>query len=225
MLRALIIIMLGSVAHASKPVKHTTSGCVVGGAYYGVDDDHAYRYAVMKLDLEPFEGKAIKMTGWLSPGDRFELLKDGKVIVLAQTCGAAMLTPIKRIGVMDLRLAAGRAVDAGDFEKAVQLANQAVAAVTPADCDTHIDRATVYAQKGDLASARADLAIIKARQKCRLVKGAQLNFLLLQDLAAAFVAKADKPSAVTALELAKTACTIDACKADIAKALDEAKKP
>jgi hypothetical protein len=225
MLRAfLVALAFAGAAHASKPVKKTATGCVVKGTFYAVDAGTAYRFAVVDLDLAPFEGKTIKMVGWLSPGDRFALADNARIEVVAKTCAAAMTRPIKRVEVMDLRLAAGRAADAKQYEKAVELANQAIALVTPADCDAYVDRATVLTQKGDLDPARADLALVRTR-KCHLAKHATLNWLLLQDLATAFVAAGDKKSAVTALELARAACTTELCKPDIEKALEAAKQP
>jgi hypothetical protein len=206
MIRAfLVLVALAGTASASKPVKKTTTGCVVKGDFYAISDGTAYRYSLIDIDLAPFEGKAIKMVGWLSPGDRFALADNAKIQILAKACAAAMTRPIKRVEVMDLRLAAGRAAAAKQYEKAVELANQAIALLTPADCDAYVDRATVLAQKGDLDPARVDLGVVKARKLCFLAKHAQLNFLLLEDLAAAFDAAGDKKSAETARELARAA--------------------
>ena len=221
MLRLLLVCLLATAAHASKPVKKTATGCVIKGTFFLVDGTHAYRFS-LDLDLKPFEGKLITMKGLLYPGDRFTLEDGTQPQVKAATCPAASLRPIKRIEAIDLRLAAGRAVKDGDFGRGVELSNEAIAVITPADCDAYVDRATIFAQKGDLDAAKADLALIKARKKC--VVDRRMNWLLLQDLAKAFVDKGDKPSAVTALLLAKAACDSTLCKPDIEKALAEARK-
>src|SRR5689334_2796745 len=117
MLRAfLVLLSLAGVAHASKPIKKTATGCVVKGTFYASDGDTTYRYGVVDVDLAPFEGKTIRMVGWLSPGDRFALADNARVEVVAKTCAAAMVRPIKRIEAMDLRLAAGRAAAAKQYE-------------------------------------------------------------------------------------------------------------
>lgn len=226
MLRAfLVLLAFAGTSAASKPIKKTSSGCVAKGTFYAVDDGYAYRYDVIDVDLTPYEGKTIKMVGWLSPGDRFALADNARVEIVAKTCSAQMTRPIKRVEVMDLRVAARQTATAKQYEKALELANQAVALLAPADCDTFVDRATILAEKGDLDPARADLATVKAKKACFVGKRASLNFLLLQDLATALVAAGDKKSAVTALELARAACKTDLCKPDIDKALEAAKQP
>ena len=221
---ALLLCFLTSTAYASKAVKTTAVGCVRGGAFYSVRDGHAYRYSIAKLDLAPFEGKHVSMKGSLLPGDRFILDDGAKPEVKAASCPAAATRAIVRIEAMDLRLAAGRAAEAKEFDKAIELSNQAIALVTPADCDAHVDRGTIFAQAGKLAEARVDLAIVKSRKKCAVEKDRKMNFLLLQDLATELLAKGDKVSAISALELALLSCDTDLCRPDIKKALAEAKK-
>lgn len=214
-----LCLLVPAVAHASKPVKKTATGCVIRKTFFLVDGDTAYRFSI-PIDLAPYEGKLITMKGLLYPGDRFTLEDGTQPQVKAAKCPAASLRPIKRIEAMDLRLAAGRAAKDGDYGRALELSNEAIAVITPADCDAYVDRATVHVQKKDLPPAKADLALVKAKKKC-VSKG--LNWLLLQDLAKEFVDKGDKPSAVIALELARVACTSDLCKPDIERALAEAK--
>ena len=220
---AVAVCLLTSTANASEPVKKTVTGCVAKGAFYLVNGGRAYQFSIDKLDLAPFEGKSITVTGSLLPGDRF-ILDDGtKPAVAAETCPTATLRPIKRNEQIDLRLAADRAATAGDLDKAVELANQAVAVIAPPDCDTFVDRATILVKKGDLPAAKADLAAVKAK-KCYVEKSIRMNFLLLEDLGKAFVAKGEKKSAITAFELGLASCDSDICKPDLKKALAAAKR-
>jgi hypothetical protein len=220
-----ILCLAAATAHASQPVKKTVTGCVVKGTFFFVDGDYSYRFSIADLDLAPFEGQTITMKGWLSPGDRFELEKDTKPTVKAKTCGPAMMRPIKRDEAVDLRLAAGREAKAGNWEKAIELSNDALAVMTPAECDSYVDRGTIFAQKGDLDSAKKDLAIVKARKPCFVLRTRKINFALLEDFAQAFIDKGDKKSGVTALELALANCDSEICRPDLKKKIAEAKKP
>ena len=224
MLRAAVVVcLLLSTANASEPVKKTVTGCVAKGAFYLTNGGRAYRFSIDKLDLGPFEGNSITMSGSLMPGDRF-ILDDGtKPTVTAETCPTESLRPIKRDEQIELRVAAHYAAKAGDFAKAVELSNQSMAVITPPDCDTFVDRAIILIKTGDLRAAKADLAVVKAK-KCYVEKELRMNFVLLEDLGKAFVAKGEKKSAITAFELGLAACDSDICKPDLKKALAAAKR-
>ena len=67
-------------APASRPVPRTLEGCVIHGIFFSVHKAAAtetgrrtvsYRIQVQNLDLSPYEGKKIRLQGYLSPGDRF----------------------------------------------------------------------------------------------------------------------------------------------------------
>jgi hypothetical protein len=210
-------------ATASKPIKRTLDGCVVDGTFYSVSDAHAYRISPGNVDLKPLEGKAVSMTGWLSPGDRFELEKGASPTVVAATCPADKLRPIHREKVVRLRVDASYAADAGDLAGAEKKMAAAIALMTPPDCDTLTDRAHLMAKKGDLAAAGKDIAAIKAKKAC-VVDKPTMNPLLLKDLGKTLVGKGDKKLAVQAFEIALANCDGDWCRPDISKELEAAKK-
>ncbi len=65
---------------ASRPVSKDLSGCVIRGTFYSVAEGFAgergrgpvvYRITVRDMDLSPYEGKKIRLSGHLLPGDRF----------------------------------------------------------------------------------------------------------------------------------------------------------
>lgn len=64
---------------ASRPVPRTLKGCVISGSLYTVKQYRAdgrikqqvYRIRVQNFDLTPYEGKNIRVSGNLTPGDRF----------------------------------------------------------------------------------------------------------------------------------------------------------
>jgi hypothetical protein len=67
-------------AQASRPVPRTLEGCVINGIFFSVykgaktetgKRDLAYRIRVQNLDLSPYEGRKIRLSGYLLPGDRF----------------------------------------------------------------------------------------------------------------------------------------------------------
>jgi hypothetical protein len=218
----LTLLALGSVAHASKPVKKTLTGCVVDGKFYSIDGV-AYPIATpAKLDLTPFEGKSLALTGLLYPGDRFEP-ESGSVPDVKGACPAASVRMIQRDKVLRFRVEATKAAKAGDFDAAVAAIGQAMALVAPPDCDTVTDRAHVFALKGDTAAAAKDVAAIRGR-RCVVDKGKRMNPLLLTELGIALTDKGDKKTALDALQLALAACDGDWCKGDINKAIAAAKK-
>ncbi len=62
-------------APASKPVLKTLTGCVINGTLYtvypGKPKYTVYRIKVKDLNLSPYEGKKIIVSGNLLPGDTF----------------------------------------------------------------------------------------------------------------------------------------------------------
>ncbi len=67
-------------APASKPVLKTLTGCVINGTLFSVRQGSpahgqaktlVYQYRMKEVNLAPYEGKKIQVTGYLSPGDRF----------------------------------------------------------------------------------------------------------------------------------------------------------
>jgi hypothetical protein len=69
-------------AGASRPVPRTIEGCVIHGTLYSVRKDLAparpgqgrvvaYPLRVANLDLTPYEGRRVRLSGHLLPGDRF----------------------------------------------------------------------------------------------------------------------------------------------------------
>lgn len=73
---AVFMIAAGLVpANASKPVPRTIAGCVFNGSFISSDGYHIRpRYADgREVDLRPFEGHALKISGDLLPGDAFIL--------------------------------------------------------------------------------------------------------------------------------------------------------
>ncbi len=218
----LAIVFAAGAAEASKPVKRTLTGCVVDKVFYSVDG-RAYPISLAQtVDLTPFEGQGVAITGLLYPGDRFEPDAGTKPVQKQKVCPDASLRLIKHETVVRFRVDAGYAADAGDFTKAMDLIGKAMAFVTPPECDTFTDRAHILAQKGDLAAAKKDLAVIRAKKQCYVA--GKMNPLLLQDVAKAMMAKGDKKGAVDALKLANAACDGNWCRDDITKELAEAKK-
>ena len=68
-------------SEASRPVKRTITGCVTQGKLYSVYKDAAqpagkssvriYPIVVRGKQMTPYEGKKIRVNGYLQPGDRF----------------------------------------------------------------------------------------------------------------------------------------------------------
>ncbi|MBA3396435.1 MAG: hypothetical protein H0T89_27640 [Deltaproteobacteria bacterium] len=208
-------------AEASKGVARTLTGCVVDNAFYSVDG-RAYRIGVpASLDLRPFEGKGVRLRGMLYPGDRFVPADDATLEVTQAVCPRTSLRLIKRDVVIGFRVEATKAAEAGEHALAIERIGQAMAVLTPPDCDTFTDRAQVMALHGDVAAAAKDIATIQAK-KC--VIDGRMNPLLLQDLGNTLRAKGDRRSAIAALQLALVACDGDWCRPQLKRDLATARK-
>ena len=217
------LLIAGPHAEASEPVKRTLKGCVVDKVFFSVDGNTAYRISTpAKLDLAPFEGQAISISGLLSPGDRFEPDPGSAPSVTAKTCSAAALRPIKNELVVRLRIDAQTAAKAGDFTKAHGLIDEAFAMLTPPACDSFSDRAEILAREGDTKAVAKDLAVIRARKQCYVA--GKVNPLLVEDVGKVLLAKGEKKLAIEALNLANAVCDGDWCRGDIKKELAEARK-
>lgn len=217
---AALLVTGAPAADASKGVARSLTGCVVDDVFYSVDG-RAYRIGVpASLDLRPFEGKGVRLRGKLYPGDRF-VPDDGATFEVKQAiCPRASLRLIKRDVVIGFRVEATKAAEAGDHDLAVERIGQAMAVLTPPDCDTFTDRAQVMALHGDVAAAAKDIATIKAK-KC--VIDGRMNPLLLQDLGNTLRAKGARPSAIAALELALVACDGAWCRPQLKRDLAAAR--
>jgi hypothetical protein len=67
---------------ASRPVPKTITGCVVNGSLHS---SNGYEIRVRNMDLVRYEGKRIKVSGNLLPGDNFHADKDS--LKLLGECG------------------------------------------------------------------------------------------------------------------------------------------
>lgn len=211
---AAVAVLAAAPAFASQPVETTLVGCVLDGALYSTAATAAYRMAPRGVDLAPLEGKAVKLRGWLSPGDVFELARGEKPQVTAATCGEKQRRLILREQTFRLRAGALKAAEAGDFAEATRLIEEAMAHDPPPECDTFTDRATILALRGELDAAVKDVATLTARA-CR---GDSLNPLLLQDLARA-LGPARRQAAREVLQLALKACDGAWCRGPLQKDL------
>jgi hypothetical protein len=216
----LLVLGLGTAAHASKPIPWTMKGCVTGGTFYSVDKDGA---SVVKLftgkalDISKLDGKYIEVAGLLHPGDYFT--PGDKPPVVTSDCSADDRKAIQYAKAHELRMQGAR-IAATKLDEALKLVEASIALATPADCDTFIDRAHLYARKSDLKSAARDVGILEART-CRF-RG-RLNWLLLQELGNELRTN-DPKTAVRALTLAKANCDADICRPGIEKDLAAAKE-
>lgn len=212
MLTALVVTLL-----SSGPVARTLSGCVVDGRFFSISSKDGPAYSIsMSRPLGDFEGKAIRVTGNLYPGDRFEPHEKSAIEVTAPTCDDASRKLIVREKVVRLRVDATYAWKEKRFDDAQELLERAFALDPAPDCDSFTDRATFFATKGDVAAATKDLEVLRAG-RCGNAK--KMNPLLLQDLGAALLERGEQSLARDALTVALKACDGDWCRGDIEKQL------
>jgi hypothetical protein len=215
-----ILGLIGTQARASKPIAWTMKGCVAGGVFYAIDKDSAARVNTMagkSLDVSKLDGKYIEVVGLLYPGDYFT--PGDKPPVVKRDCSADDRKAIEYAKAHDLRMQAAR-LPADKLDEAIKLVDASIALVQPADCDTFIDRAHLYAKKNDLAASARDIGILETR-KCRF-RGV-LNWLLLQELGNELRTHNDGKTAVRALTLARANCDADICRPGIENDLAAAK--
>jgi hypothetical protein len=217
----LVLASFGAVAHASKPIPWTMKGCVTGGVFYSVDGDSASIVKSMRkpLDISKLDGKHIEVAGLLYPGDYFT--PGDAPPTVKGACTAADLRAIEYGKAHELRMQAGRLASEGKLDESLKLVEASIKLVQPANCDTFIDRAHLFARKKDLASAARDVEILRTR-KCHF-RGA-LNWLLLQELAAELRKHGADKTAVAALTLALASCNADICRPDLERDLAAAKQ-
>ena len=204
----LVVLMLSPViAEATHPVQRTLTGCVVDNTFYSVymgkDSGRAWRITLSPpFDLKPYEGKSVRVTGWLSPGDRFSIKDSTAIQVIGDICDAQSRKAIAGEYALNYRLLAGKAAKQGNFDEALATMDKAFK-IDGSDCDTFTDRATIYCMKNDFSAAVKDLSVIKAGA-CANPKKA--NYLLLEDLAKCLEGKGKKGEALDAYRLARDAC-------------------
>jgi hypothetical protein len=218
---ALVVLgLLGTQAHASKPIPWTMKGCVTGGVFYSVDKDGAAPVRTMagkSIDISKLDGKFIEVAGLLHPGDYFT--PGDAPPVVKRDCNTDDRRSIEYAKAHDLRMQAAR-LPPDKLDDAIKLIEASIALVTPANCDTFIDRAHFYAKKNDFNAAARDITILEGR-KCKW-RGA-LNWLLLQELGQELTTRNDPKTAVRALTLARANCDADICRPGIEKDLAAAK--
>lgn len=207
---AVFFALSGGAANASRPIVRTLRGCVVGGKFYSVrlyaeQDQGKPGYAAHKIELgdmrlSSFEGRTVRITGSLSPGDFFT--PKGPPKVLSATCTGAFKRAIRRIEILEYRVRATDAARKGAFETALELVNHALT-LDPSDCDSYVDRAYIFALRGDDSAAAENLGILKAG-KCARPDGA--NYLLLNDVAKAFEKRGNHEMALSVYRMALHSC-------------------
>ena len=85
---AFVVLMVGaSSTFASRPVKKIVTACVVGGELTSGPYTYRVRRDVgsAEVDLKPYEGKRMRVRGYLLPGD---ILIANAIEVVANDCPA-----------------------------------------------------------------------------------------------------------------------------------------
>ncbi len=90
------LLLTNAKGWASRPVMHKSQGCVINGKVYSIyKAKKAYRYELpQSFNLEPYEGKKVKLEGMLSQGDHFVPKKE--TLRVLGPCDLATKKLIKR---------------------------------------------------------------------------------------------------------------------------------
>ena len=194
------------VAEASEPVERTLTGCVIGSTFYSVNNSHAYRIRLSQpLDLTRYEGKAVRMHGWLSPGDRFSLNEGTSPQLLKSSCDVRDKKAIDSIFIIQYRVDAGKAARKGEFSEAFLLISKALE-LDKTDCDTYVDRALVHGMNDDFEAVARDVSVIKTGA---CANPREANYGVLEDLGKLLESKGRKQEALEVYRIALDTCASD----------------
>jgi len=201
---------------ASAPVERTLTGCVFDNKFYSVKSDRAYPiHFYPEVNLASYNGKTIKVMGWLYPGDRFSIKEGTHPQTISNICEAGYRKAINRLYINQFQISAIKTAKQGNFTEALMFINNAIE-MDRTDCNSYIYRAQIYCLKDDFDAASKDISIIKER-KCKNPK--QANHLFLLDLGKILAAKSRKQEALEVYELA-----IETCSADDKECIETIKK-
>jgi hypothetical protein len=210
----LSLVCMPCAGGASRPVERALTGCVIQGQFFSVSLDceqnpsRAYRIRVQDgPDLSLYEGKAVVVHGWLSPGDLFRM-RPGTGPATGGTCPEGYRRVINKEFLMDYVVAAHKAAEKGDFKQALSLMGKAFE-IDPADCQTYIDRAYIHCLRGDFASGGQDVGTVKARS---CADRSRLNFLIMEDVGKVLVRHGKKAEALELYNMALESCGSDICR-------------
>jgi hypothetical protein len=186
----------------SRAVEGTLTGCVIGNAFYSVYQGvRAHRTSLpASIDLLPLEGRTVRMTGLILPGNNFKPTAAPEV--LQATCAAHLVPAIRLDLVVDHRTKGQQAAKKGDYKGAYRLLGLAVI-LDPANCDTYVDRAYIHALRGDEPAAVGDLGVL---EKGDCANPDKANHLLLQDVAGVFERQGRRDRALATYRMALAAC-------------------
>lgn len=202
---AILIILLATsfTAEASRPVERTLTGCVIENRFYSASPEKAYPIRLSQpVDLKPYEGKSVRIKGWLHPGDLFSIKDETVIQIMSDTCDARLRKSIGREYLLEYRLQATAMAAKGNFDEALVIIGKAFA-IDNRDCDTYTDRAQIYCLKNDLNAARKDVTVIKT-SACDNPQKA--NYLLLEYLGKCLEGKGNKMEALEVYRLAYDSC-------------------
>ena len=222
-----VVLLFPGDCHGSRPVPRVLTGCVVEGQFYSVslrEPDmtpvHAYRIRIVgSLDLSPYEGKTITLTGMLSPGDRFNLKPGTEPLVLGAVCSPSYLKVITRGFIFDYVVAAHKEAEKKKFGAALTLIDKAFA-IDPGDCQTYIDRAYVYYLAGDFEAGRRDVRTVTTRS---CANTGRLNFLIMEDVGKILRSHGKRDEALELYEASLAACRSTICSDKVKKDIDDLK--
>ena len=215
----LSLVCMPCTGGASRPVERALTGCVIKGQFFSVSLDReqnpsrAYRIRVQEgLGLSQYEGKAIVINGWLSPGDLFRM-KPGTGPTTGGTCPEGYRRVINKEFLVDYVVAAHKAAEKGDLKQALSLMEKAFE-IDPADCQTYIDRAYIHYLRGDFAGGGQDIGTVKAGS---CANRGRLNFLVMEDAGKILLRHGKKAEALELYNMALESCGSDICRDSVNK--------
>jgi tetratricopeptide (TPR) repeat protein len=211
---------------ASRPVDSFLTCCVMDGMLFSLNQSEFQADATPELkafflrvkpstvNLTPYEGKKIRVSGSLLPGDVFR--PNIKTVVILGPCDQKARLAVKQVLTKAYQTKAQEKAGQGDWTNAGHYIDKAIQ-LDPSDCSLFLTRAKFYQKQGKIREAVRD-----AQQAVQLGCDRYPDLTFLAEL---LEKSGQKEAALAAYEQALAACQYQPDKERLRQNINRLKKP